>query len=98
MPIVVKSKKQPCAPVVFDEPSLADWLLKHSAKHLWRLATNDKAVEGWAIDGQMFIVVLYAKTGNVGGGWDIFTSCNSLDTDRTLEDAEQRIDNQPKED
>jgi len=77
---------------VTDEPSLHEWLTGHRARFLWRLAGPDKAIEGWSINGAAFVVILYAKNRDgVGGGWDLLTSCDSIDIERTLADAETRL-------
>lgn len=75
-----------------DEPTLDEWLQRRGARFLWRMAGTDKAIEGWSIGARSFVVIVYAKDRRgVGGGWDIMTSCDSIDIDATLADAEARL-------
>lgn len=74
---------------VADEPSLADWLKQHRARLLWS-TSPDRArasVHAYSIRGALVLVMLLDD----GRGWDIFTSSGSLNIDRTLDDANERI-------
>ncbi len=89
-------------PKVGDHAPLLAWLDKHRARFLWRVGDDQRSrdarapvVEGWRVGAAVAIVVLYrtspATSGEASGGWGIATEADTIDTAKTIEDAEKRL-------
>jgi hypothetical protein len=66
---------------------LEDWLEKHHATRLWSAKIATGELSCYVINANAFLVTRHAKD----HGWDIFTSCGSIEVADTLADAEARL-------
>lgn len=80
-------------PYVPNYPDLLAWLEKNGAVCNWQLARGRPGpgysfLESWSCNGHVFIVEVRSE----GKGWEIYTASGEARIDRTLSDAEQRLE------